>query len=117
MLSRPRPANLGQPAGTKNMIEIPPTTTIMDTASFFTLAETHLFLSQSSNMGPNSSLRKSQLCRRGDDLAKQAAASNTNGVVGNSGSTTPTAPSNRNKRPNAIQRYKPCYLLYNEGSA
>ena len=44
-------------------------------------------------------------------MAKQAAASNTNGVVGKSGKTTPMTPSNRNNRPNVIQRYKSNYRL------
>ena len=103
---RPRPTSLGQPGGTKNTIEIPPTTAIIKRASVFTLRETHLRSSQSRNIGPNNSLRRSQPCIRGDDLAKQAAASITKGVVGNSGKTTPIQPSSRNNRPNAIQRYK-----------
>ena len=85
---------------------MPPTTIIMEMASIFTLREIHRFFSQSCKVGPNSSLRSSQPCKRGDDFAKQAAASNTKGVVGNSGTTTPIPPSNRNKRPSAIQRYK-----------
>lgn len=89
----------------------------MDTASVFTLADTHLFFSQSRSMGPNTWLRKSQLCKRGDDLAKQAAASNTKGVVGNSGRATPMPPSNRNRRPSAIQAYKSCYLSCCKASA
>ena len=109
--TNPIPASLGQPVGTKNRIEVPPMTTIMERASHFTLRETHLFFSQSSSKGPNNSLRKSQACIRGDDLAKQAAASITNGVVGKSGKTTPMPPSKRKNRPVAIQRYKSCYRL------
>ena len=85
---------------------MPPTTIIMEMASIFTLREIHRFFSQSSKVGPNSSLRSSQPCKRGDDFAKQAAASNTKGVVGNSGTMTPMPPSNRNNKPSAIQRYK-----------
>ena len=48
---------------------------------------------------------------RGEDLAKQAAASNTNGVVGKSDKTTPMPPSNRNNRPKIIQRYKSNYRI------
>ena len=103
---RHNPANRGQPAGTKTSIETPPTTVIIKMANHFTLREIHLFLSQSRSMGPNNSLCKSQLCIRGDDLAKQAAASNTNGVVGSNGNTTPMPPSNRKNRPNVIQRCK-----------
>ena len=107
--TNPRPATLGQPAGTKNHIEIPPMTSIMVRASHFTLLEIQRLASQSFSIGPNNSLSSSQPCIRGDDLAKQAAASSTNGVVGNSGNTTPIAASNRNNRPKIIQRYKTYY--------
>ncbi len=40
-------------------------------------------------MGPIHRLAKRRACKRGDDFAKQAAASKTNGVVGNPGSTAP----------------------------
>ena len=108
-LNSPNPPILGQPAGTKNRMEAPPIMTITKRASCFTFRRIHLFLSQSRSDGPNNSLFKSQPCIRGEDLAKQAAASNTNGVVGRSGRTTPILPRSRKKIPSVIQAYKGCY--------
>ena len=107
--TNPAPANLGQPSGTKNQIETPPTTAIIDRLNALTLSETQRLTSQFLSIGPNNSLSRSQRCIRGDDLAKQAAASNTKGVVGKSGNATPTAPSARNNNPRTVQRYKPCH--------
>lgn len=105
--TRPSPAKRGQPEGTKNHIEIPPITAIMQRASHFTFLEIHRFFSQSRRMGPNNSLSSNLRCIRGEDLAKHAAASNTNGVVGSSGNTTPMPPIKRNNSPNKVQSCKP----------
>jgi len=53
--------------------------------------------------GPKTRWFSSQLDRAGDDLAKQNAANNTNGVVGNNGNTAPKMPSTRENTPAVIQ--------------
>ncbi len=107
--TNPAPAYFGQPSGTKNQIEEPPTTAIMNRLNALTLYETQRLSSQLTSIGPNNSLSRSHRCIRGDDLAKQAAASSTKGVVGKSGNTTPIPPSNRNSNPRRVQRCKPGY--------
>jgi len=64
--------------------------------------------SQSRTMGPSSRLCTSQLCNRGDDLAKHPAASSTKGVVGSPGSNTPSTANARAKQPAATrsQRFR-----------
>jgi hypothetical protein len=113
--TNPSPASLGHPAGIKNQIEMPPIMVIINSANHFAPNEIHLFSSQLCNTGPKTSLFSNHWCIRGEDLAKQAAASNTNGVVGNSGSTTPVPPSNRHSRPNSVQKFKSRFqnLLHN----
>ena len=53
--------------------------------------------------GPKLGCETSQLCSRGEDLAKQAAAKIMKGVVGTNGSTTPARPRARATRPRLIQ--------------
>lgn len=101
----PKPASLGQPGGTKRTIEAPPTTIIIVKADNFTFSEMHFFFSQSIITGPNTRLASNQACILGEDLAKQAAATKTNGVVGNNGSTTPTPPIKRNITPKTDQGF------------
>lgn len=111
--TRPAPASFGQPSGTKNQIETPPTTAIIERLNALTLSETQRFSSQFLSIGPNSSLSRSQRCIRGDDLAKQAAASKTKGVVGRSGNATPMPPSARNNKPRRVQICKSVFLSPN----
>jgi hypothetical protein len=81
----------------------------MNRLNALTLYETQRLASQLRSIGPNNSLSRSHRCIRGEDLAKQAAASSTKGVVGKSGNTIPTAPSNRDSKPRTVQRCKSGY--------
>jgi hypothetical protein len=101
----PRPASLGQPGGTKKRMEVPPTAVIIVKASNFARSGMHFLFSQFEITGPKTRLASNQACILGEDLAKQAAATRTNGVVGNNGSATPTAPISRNKTPKIIQGF------------
>ena len=86
-------------------MDVPPTTAIIVKAGNFTFSEIHFFFSQSPIIGSNARLPNNQACILGEDLAKQAAASKTNGVVGNNGSTTPAPPIMRNKTPKIDQGF------------
>jgi len=86
-------------------MEVPPTTIIIVKADNFAFSEIHFFFSQSASTGPNTRLPSNQACILGEDLAKQPAASKTNGVVGNNGITTPTPPIRRNKTPKIDQGF------------
>jgi len=99
----PVPTSLGQPGGTTNSTDDPPTTNIMAMATAFTRTPMHLFSFQLRMTGPKSWLRSNQAWALGDAFAKQPAASSTKGVVGSSGSTTPTAPISRNSAPSKDQ--------------
>ena len=86
-------------------MEVPPTAVIIVKASNFALSGMHFLFSQFEITGPKTRLASNQVCILGEDLPKQAAATRTNGVVGNNGSATPTAPISRNKTPKIIQGF------------
>jgi len=102
----PAAAAWGHPGGVKNQIDDPPTPIIMVKDTPFTLRVTQRFLSQSASIGPNTLLSISHWCSRGEDFAKQAAASSTKGVVGNKGSATPIAASKSSNKPIRVQGFK-----------
>lgn len=71
-------------------------------ASLLAARETAPWRLQFSIGGPRRLCVISHECRRVEPRAKQKAASNRKGVVGNKGSAMPTMPAARLARPNAI---------------
>lgn len=59
---------------------------------------------QSAIGGPNFGCSISHVCTFSDDLAKQNAASNRNGTVGNNGKNAPTAPKPTHSHPKPSQK-------------
>lgn len=57
---------------------------------------------QSKIKEPKRGLFISQLCHLGEDLAKQAAATNKKGVVGRTGKNMPNVAKPTNKKPNNL---------------
>jgi len=53
-------------------------------------------------IGSKHLLSNNFLCKRGDELAKEVAASNTNMVVGNKGSIAPNTAKAINKKPEIL---------------
>ena len=85
---------------TAKIMESPPTNTIEVMASNFTRQDMQRFSSQLLIIGPNVLLASIQRCHFSEERAKQAAASNTNGVVGSNGRKIPTMAIARNRKPN-----------------
>jgi hypothetical protein len=52
--------------------------------------------------GPKNPFESSHRCHFSDDLAKQPAATSTNGVVGTNGKNTPMAARPTNRNPNDL---------------
>lgn len=86
-------------------MEVPPTAVIIVKASNFARSGMHFLFSQFKIIGPKTRFASNHACILGEDLAKQAAAARTNGVVGNNGSATPAAPISRNKTPTIIHGF------------
>ena len=57
-------------------------------------------------MGPNNSLANSHWCQRGEDRAKNQAASKMNGVLGSTGSGMPISPSARKTSPSGLYKVR-----------
>lgn len=75
---------------------------IIVNARIFDLSMTQRFSFQFLIILPKVGLVSNQLYHRFDDLAKQPAANNKKGVVGNTGNTTPSVAKPTNKKPKIL---------------
>lgn len=71
-------------------------------AIIFVFSGIPLLLIMFCNVGPSMRLFNSHECIRSDPRAKQASASNKNGVVGNNGKNTPIRPSTTAIKPTVL---------------
>ena len=83
-------------------IEALPATSMEESATALVRQDRHRLSSQLRIIGPNSSLDSSQSCHRGDERAKNQAASKIKGVLGSTGNGMPSSPSARNRKPSGL---------------
>jgi hypothetical protein len=94
--------NFSSVPSTKKSTDVPPTTTVEATAAIFARRGILLVSCQFLRTGPNTLCDRSHSCSLSDDLAKQARASRSKGVVGSTGRNIPRTASPTKSSPKAI---------------
>ena len=108
---KPTALHFAQPGALPNATVKPMTVTTIPTANSFTRQRMPRCVSQSRRMWPKYGVPRNHRCNRGDDRAKQAPASSTQGVVGSTGRIAPSIamPTNSSPRPANRNRRTPVY--------
>lgn len=104
MSMRTPPVIFKRGSSTPKIMDAPPAPSMDKIATHFVRRLMHRPVSQFRIIGPNSLLLSSHACHFSEDLAKNHADSNRNGVPGNIGKTKPNIASARKKKPNGLRK-------------
>ena len=98
------PVIFNRGSSTPKIMEAPPAPSMDTIATHFVRRLMHRSVSQFRMMGPNSLLLSNHACHFSDDLAKNHADSNKNGVPGSIGRTKPNIANARKKKPKGFKK-------------